>query len=1127
MAGEPTPHRVGVARTRGFTLRATGMVIALGVLLIGVGLVGLLAVYSSRRPGAGPATLPKPPVVMPPTPVDLSQAGLARSGRARVQFVDKTDPSRVTGYLEWAALQPTSPGRASIETPRAIVYLRDGRAVSITAAQGEIVYPAGRPEQTESGTFEGGVLIALLPFAPEEEGEQRADGAAATTTTDAPAPIAQVFTREIDFNMALGEVLAAGPFRASGPRFELSARGLRIVGDQVNSRLAMTIEQTDYLYLVPQRPMPGASEASGKTARPTRPSTAPAPAASGAETFYHAALAERVRIVRGGFTLDAARLDAWARLVGGSLPPGAMGEPADAPGTAVPKPIVARDATTEETGQPADSPGLKRPALQRSAAIPGEPLVLFNLAGDTSDVIVATWGGPLVISPLDTRPGGLDGQHLLALLTGAKGNEATPPHPDTIDVMGTDDASGGWLKAPTVKYAATSRTISVLGSDVSKGGGVSHPARMGLKSQGEIAVASASLNLATGIGSARGPLVLTDATDTPAKPRRIACDDQADFAISTRGVEGGAPGLGVGNKLRFVAFNGNVHAQDGPAWLKANAARVDFLGKDKPSGPLDGLIERLHAEGNVQGADGDDSSLACETLDVGFEPSPTGREADPTDVLAQGSVKGRRAGWEMETGRLAARMARDERNRLIVQSASAEGGAKVRGRGVEAVAETLRAEVASRVLDLLGPRVTLSRDGGTIAGTQMRLDGFREELTVFGTGTLDYAPLIGADGLPKAASDSMPLRANAAWTRAFTFANVEGRAECVGGVVASIDRTPLEADDLRAERIEFRFTPGTPGSGFDALEGSNSPAPGAQSDSPVTPATPPRRLLHAEAEGDAKAAPGSPPSRARLESRRFAREAAPSAPGTTPAADRPVERLLLAEGERLIADESQGVLRIPGAGRALIDDRRPGDPALAATGTPAAIQPSLPTDLSGARGTTLLTWGPGTTGKPVAPTPPLTVPALAAEASGLVFDRQAGLLTLGSPSRIIYRPAPDQPVLTIDSIRAEARVRTSGSGVSLAPSQGEASLLSATALGNVFVRAQQGTTLTADRLNFDAVTQIAEASAEPSNPGGGGRGRVVLTEPASATPVIARVLRWDVARQRATIVEPAPTAIPR
>jgi len=1069
-------------RPQGLSTRTTGLIVAIGVLLIGAGLLGLIAVWSRPRPGDGPASLPKPPAYMPPTPVDLSREGLARAGRARVQFVDKADPTRVTGYLEWAALQPTSAGRADIDAPKALIFLRDGRALAISAARGRILYPAGRPESTESGAFDGGVLITLLPHPPADDESSPASAA--------NAPVAQLFTRAIDFNIPLGEVSIPGDFRASGPRFELSARGLRLVGDQVNTRLALAIDRTDYLYLAPDRPQPGDDTATPASTPPPIADASSQPSAD-TETFYHAALADDVRVTRGGLTLDAHRLDAWARLLGGSL---RLPAPAQTP--------VASHA--EPTGSPARPTAAKPPPeprapLTRSPAIPGEPLVLFSLADPAGEVIAATWKGPLTVTPLDARPQQLQADELLAELA-----SGPPPlgvsDPDAGLVRGRDAASGGWVTAPRVRYAAAAQSIAVLGSD-------STPARLGMGALGILEVASASLDLRTGVGSSRGPLALIAADDRPDRLHRVTCSDQADFALSAR------PGGGPGDKLRFVAFSGDVLAQDGPASLAAQSARLDFIGRQLATGPLDGLIERLHAQGSVRAAEADGASLECDTLDVAFEPSPTGKAADPTDVQASGSVVARRAGWTLRADTVAAALARDERNRIVVASASAEGAAEpatVVGRGVQASAKTLRADVPSRTLDLLGPRVTLARDGGTIAGTQMRLDGAREELTVFGAGTLDYQP--------ESAADPAAVRsASAAWTRAFTFSNLDGRAECVGDVRAAIERSPLEADELTAQRVELRFTPGTPGSGFEALADGQTEAAQA----PLPAATPePRRLLRAEAVGSDDLSSGQ---LARVESRRFASVQPSALPGLASAApsQRPVERIVLAEGARIIADEStpgSATLRIPGAGRALLDDRRvpspPPDPN--ASALPAAS--GLPSDLGKARGTTLLAWGRG----PAPAGPAGTTDN--ADAHGLVFTRADGLLVLSGGTRIIHRQGPDQPVLTIDARRCEARLRVPDTdGASTAPTSGrttQAVLASATALGDVAARSEGGANLTADRLHFDAATSLAEASAEPP-------ARVVFAEPGSATPVVARVLRWDIARQRATIVEPAPTIAPR
>ena len=60
----------------------------------------------------------------------------------------------------------------------------------------------------------------------------------------------------------------------------------------------------------------------------------------------------------------------------------------------------------------------------------------------------------------------------------------------------------------------------------------------------------------------------------------------------------------------------------------------------------------------------------------------------------------------------------------------------------------------------------------------------------------------------------------------------------------------------------------------------------------------------------------------------------------------------------------------------------------------------------------------------------------------------------------------------------------------------------------------------ADRFDYDAQTGIAEARAENGN-------RVTLYDDRKPTPLIAKRLMWDLARDRVEIAEPAPIAAPR
>ncbi len=1134
--------------TKGLSVRTTGLVIAAGVFLIGAGVLGLLAVRGGFA-GTGPGNQQgRAAPIMPPTPVDITGAGLQNAGRARVQFVDRNDPTRVVGYLEWAALNPTGAGKATVTEPRAVIYLRDGRTLNVAASTGVMSYPAGRIEQTESGVFQGGVTISMTE---QPAGMGGGDEAARAVGAVGGAPALRLFTPTLAFNVVLGEVRADEAFRVSSEQFELAGRGLRLVGDQVASSISAEIDHTEYAWLALDR----RGLVKAKPEQPAAAAKPKPPAGPPKESFYGAALRDRVVVRRRNLTVKAESLEAWARLLDNTLPATAIGgapkaaddrsasDPRVGPG-AGPKPPV---QTFLQPAAPPPPPLPPPPAPpKRSAPIPGEPESLFT-GQDDPNLVIVTWAGPLVVAPLASRPSGpLDGEELAAAFTGGQ------PGGEMGAVEVTDSDLGAHASAARLGYGATSRTAWVK-SDPTRPDDV---ARLGLTGKGEFLVSDARLNLGSGVGVARGYKKLIAGDSTEAHPRSIEADGQTDFVLTTRNGW-------LGDKLREVIFQapevpgrvGGVLARDGASTFAARSARAEFIGAAQPGGAFDGQLSRLVAEGAVKANDDGGGGLMGNRLELAFEPSPTGRGADPTTLVVEGGVRGERDGWVIsgEPGsKLTANLERDERNNVQVKDARVEGGAKVEGQGVVAKADQIRVDVPAQLIDFLGRGegapglgqaglVTLERDGGIISGPQMQLNGHREELFVFGPGALDYrtpvklAPatrpsggLGGGTGAVESPLESRapepaaerPQNVQIVWTRSMQFGNVDGRAECVGGVVARSKPSEDEEDTLRAERIVLAFSPGKTVNA-PVLDGDPAPA-----------APPPRRLLRAEVIGESNEREGG--ARASIESRRFAPAgaaitaiASPAGGGGEGGAERVIERLLHIEGDRIIDDEELLKLSVPGPGRLLVDDRR-APPAKAADPSVVQADPgaaALPADLSGARGTTLFRWGVAAVaagGNGAGNGAGNGVGDGAGGGGGLEFTRGDGLVKLFGGVKIFHRPAPGEPVTTINADLVQATVRsaaTPGRSEAYVPGK-QAELLSAAAIGNVTARGENGAQLTADRAMFDALRQSIDASADAPN-------RVLFAPPNSGTPVQARRLLWEIAASRWTIQEPAPIVAPR
>jgi lipopolysaccharide export system protein LptA len=1042
-------------------VRKTGLVVAVGLFLIMAGVVGLLAARRSG-PTPGPSTtgtIQSPPPVMPAPPIDVTAEGLRNAGRARFQFVDKTDPNRIVGALEWAALDPLGEGRSSVSEPRATIFLDGGRLIFIRAARGRIFTPP-KNEQPESGSFEGGVPMAL--FEPKPDG---------TIDVEKDRPVALLFTPTLQFNLALGEITLPEKFRLSTAKMEMSGRGLRVVGNQVDQRIELLeIESTDAVRLAgwassparqpagaaPALPFgtasaPGQSVAAGTTpATPASPAATPAPtptpsqavasnAAALRETFYRLVMENQVRITRRVASLKADRVEIWAQFINNALPADAIGG-LNRRGAAQPR--VANASPSEQPAGPALAPD----------PTTGEPP---SLAQFDDDAIKLTWEGVLRLRPLDARPEELKREAIAVRLTADR----------TGVVTFADEDAGLRGQAAALDYGLTTRDVTFTGNG---------PRSVALSAdrRGRLEVSKLTINLGTGVGQAVGAGILTAAPDDrprragdpAARRRQISWDEQADLVLATADDW-------ITGSLSEAMFTGKVLGEDGRTSVSAGWAKATFA----PGNDGSSRLRRIEARENVLVDPGPTESLRAQRLDVAFEPARNGRGDDPALVTASGRVSAQKDDWRIEAGLIEARVSRDRKDNLAVSSVRAEQLVRVRSSGTEITADRVDANILANTATLLGKSVAINRDGAVITGTQMALDGTKRELFVYGPGAFRFhrerpKDLAGGGGTVLAPlgrpRGAQALRVDATWTESMRIDDRAGIVEVVGQARASSNPSPNELDVLTADRLLLNFTPAP----------ADAPALGDASRDDR------RRLVRAEAIGESERRQGG--LGARIESKRFAESAGE-------AENRTLERLVFIEGARVIANEQDSRLEVPGAGRLLIDDRR----AARASGARPA---ESPVEFSAGRGTSLFTWN-----------------------GSLTFDRLSGELQMLREVKLLSRANPEAPITTLECERLTANIRSTGmpSGGDAADLDQQTELIGAAAEGAVFLRSGERQ-LIADILKYDAQRNTAEAAAALDN-------RVSLFDPARPQPVSARRMFWDLARNRVTIEEPTPITIPR
>jgi hypothetical protein len=1049
------------------------------MLLIGTGVVGLLAVRGSATgSGGGTGSVRDNPAPVPPV-LNPGQVGLQNAGRARIQLADRTDPSRSLGVMGWASLEPTGPGQARVTEPYAIMSLGSGLVAHLSAQRGSMTF-ASR-DQPEAAAFEGGVPIAVYA-APDPESFNPA----------APPgpPVALLFAPRVGVNIPLGELAIPGDFRLSAPQGELRGRGLRLLVNQVAQRLELLeIEATEHLWYDPDRPaaLPTTSAKpapAGTAGAPATPPARPAPRPP-VERFYALEAKDALTVTYQGTTLTADGVRILARLVDNRLADGALGGLSRLGGEAPTSPTD--PAATARQKPPSDTAPNPPAAPPAPGALPieGEPP---SLAAPSDSAVVVRWTGPLLVQPLEGPPPMLARDDLLARAwSAAEGGTRV-----TDRRLGVTTASGA------LSYGATSRELA-LSSSEPLGVLIDQTGR------GTLSATSVTVNLATGRAFADGPGVVraaTGGTPTGDSAGSIGWNDSAELTLAT---ERGWLAQGRSAGVRSALFRGGVRGRSGRALLEAEELEATFSAPGTAPGAPAGRpsLARVVAKAregqpgeHVTVSDGPEGSVRARRLDVDFAPSTSGRP-EPKLVTATDDVLLARGSLAIACGLLDVGFEPTAGGQSEPTTVRIQRGLTLADGPLTVRADSATADARRLTADLLGQAVTLDRDGARVLGTQIRLDGRRNELFVYGPGTFTFKRPAAPDGTTRA------VDVTTSWTRSMQADDTAGRVELSGDAMAVSTPSADERQTLASHRVILTFTPGSTAGPLDATSGDLARARPTGLD---------RTLLRAEAVGAAEETDSGAP--ATIESVRFAPATAhnnPNAnPDAPPPAARAIERRLFISGARVLADRlarpEESVFSVPGAGKLLIEDR---------TAKPVADRPppSPPPDapaFGSSRGTSLFTWQTDLVYERSAPPPPAANNP----------QEPDGRATMRGGVRLIHRAAPGDPVETLDCERLQARLRSATPASRSSSQPGEqTTLLGVTAEENVSLDAR-GRKLSADRATYDALAMIVEAFAKDG-------ARVTLTDPAQAAPVTADRLSWDLRNNRVNVVGPGPVVVPR
>jgi hypothetical protein len=516
-------------------------------------------------------------------------------------------------------------------------------------------------------------------------------------------------------------------------------------------------------------------------------------------------------------------------------------------------------------------------------------------------------------------------------------------------------------------------------------------------------------------------------------------------------------------EIAWTKLFGGMTGTDGKSAVSSDSLAVDFAPGSQPT--------RAKLDGGAAVRADKASVLSASSMDLAFRTLATGK-TEPSLLTAKGTVEARDSERFLSSELLEAEIARNDKNALAATKVLAKGSVSFSSgaadaqsnRQIVAAADELRANIPLQQADLIGKEASITQQGSAIYGELIKLDGVAKSLKVQGPGHFEAMPgEPGGKGL---------LAARASWGDSMSFDDTTGVLEALGGARASAMPDEFTIDTISAERVTVR-TARKP-----AAEATDKPAAGALN-------TGDREIVSLTAEGS-QAAP------AKAEARRYN-----GVVNLDSVADRRVERLQYLEGSTIIADVAQGTLNVPGKGRSLVLDRT------AAANSPVAPS-ATPTSF---RGTALFEW-----------------------TDAMTFTRSSGVLDLkgaGGGVKITSDNTRDDSVVFIQSDAANATLTgldnlgkpTGQPGESSARAQ----LNKAEAIGSVFGRFKSMGSereLNAHRAFYDATASLLTIEAKEGD-------EVSLFDAATATPVRAAELRWDLANDRVEIVKPSPITTPR
>ncbi|MFA7237572.1 MAG: hypothetical protein WC058_11970 [Phycisphaeraceae bacterium] len=754
---------------RKLAILATG---AVGVFLLIAGISWMLGLGldETRRPIAvDPSHLPDK-FVKP----DATATHLPRPGEGAGGWIQRTDPKtgRLVEEFRYDKLEPLAEGEFLVTHPQSRFHLADNRVIDVRSNTGTVVAPQNIPQQ---GTLKDNVTVRIY---------ETRKGLKLDMSDDSPDIVATIHLRDATFNAQLGKLDSTDDVLLTGRNAEFRGTGLTLVYNEPQQRIDyMEITQGQYLkYTPPPEVTPpevtppedktgGADSSAPKSAE--KPAET-APAAADAKVQYYQVHFERsVHVRSGGRSIDADDMLGYFAFNRRSN-------------------IARLQTRRTEMEKGSDPFWVSTDPAAAALAIPNpSPLA----PRPSSEEVIMTWSGKMVVTPVTERPAQLRTDQDLLLNFRGLGQPVT---------MRSD--AGDVITCANAQYHEYHKQVAAIGS-------AQFPLLIESPALGEVTADALTLRLDEQAGQLAGAGHIKSKAEKENQKGlppgfAIRWADHVDLLL-TRSKE-------KPSGLKTARFAGKVEVSDPRFTMRGEQLAVHFepdrAGRNRRFSAID-------ASGDVV-AQSDEGRIAAQTLHLDADESPDGR-IRPTVLVASGDVRVSDKTQTVSAGALSATFTDKSsvnkgKPRIdVAQIVAADHVKLTMPDGTRVSADQLEADNATGLATLTGRPVVIDQQGATLSVAKLKLNRAKERVTADGEGRFDYEQQEKTRGEDAAAetANRKPQTANPSsrtlhvtWTDGMSFDQIGNLLTVNGHVVADQSDRPEENNQLTAATVVMELT---------------------------------------------------------------------------------------------------------------------------------------------------------------------------------------------------------------------------------------------------------------------------------------------------------------------------------